>query len=79
MEEQEYLAKAQEAEALANRAETWLKRRHWEKAAKKYRQAAQLKALERRLMFHCGDSQKATEQEAGDIADVMTRAANERG
>ena len=42
MNEREYLAKAQEAEALADAAETPLQRHTWENIAKEYRRLARV-------------------------------------
>ena len=78
MDEREYMVKAQEAEALANAATNWLKRRHWEKAAKQYRRMAKAIAVERRLASFRAGAQAATEQEVGDMADKITRAPKDR-
>jgi hypothetical protein len=77
--EREYLVKALEAEALADAATNWLKRRHWEKIAKKHRRMAESLAVERRLASFGVGAQEATEREVGDVADKITRAPKKRG
>jgi hypothetical protein len=47
MSEREYMVKAQEAEALANAADSPVERLTWENIAKEYRRLAQVAAVMR--------------------------------
>ena len=78
MNEREYLVKAQEADALANAADNWLKRYRYETAAREFRRMAQTMATARRIMFYGADAQEATQQQVGDMADKITRTPERR-
>jgi hypothetical protein len=50
MDEREYLVKAQEAEALANAAQSSVQRLTWENIAKEYRRLAAVTAAARKAL-----------------------------